>query len=447
MKFPKLVFRKSIPVIGTDKRGIGRVPVHVGRELVRTNHAEIINNHPSVIGLRHIGYRIASPNRVISTSPLKNLVTTASLFVAKNSRISALNSILFQVNNNRLSISASNLESYFKGSIDTAGKYALSCDKGVDSVCINAMHLKRILSCADETTTIHIKGGDTHGLQIGSFFVEGFSPKEFPWVQFKEGNKTMSFTMTNIAEKLNFAGNAISANKYRSSLCGIYFDIARQQLAGADGNRLHTVPMNESGKTQSDKHAVEGVIVPASVLRVARLLTGVGRIIEGRDAGQGTYQYVNFELNVPGCAGCAATFRTIDGQFPKYEDVIPKEYASRFTTRTRDLLPVLNKALIANTADADSKPILAEFRNGQIMTVTVNVRGRVTYRGVVQGQYSGVPYRSVVNVIFLLGAIQAVPGDSIELLLQAGKDQAWTIKGETGYCAVVMPIELESQKH
>ena len=125
----------------------------------------------------------------------------------------------------------------------------------------------------------------------------------------------MSFTVTNISEKLNFVGNAISANKYRPSFCVIYFDIARQQLAGADGNRLHTVPMNESGKTQSDKHAVEGVIVPASVLKVARLLTGVGRIIEGSDAGQGTYQYVNFALSVPGCDDCTATFRTVDGQF------------------------------------------------------------------------------------------------------------------------------------
>ena len=443
MKFPKLIFRKSIPVIGTDKQGIGRVPIHVARELIKTNHAEILHNHPSVIGLRHIGNRIASPNRVISTSPLKNLVTTASLFVAKNSRIPALNSIMLQITNNRLYVSATNLDAFFKGCLESDNRHAFSHDKDVSGICINAVQIKKILLCTDETTTTHIKGGDTPSLQIGTFFVEGFSPKEFPWVQFKEGNKTMSFTVTNIAEKLNFVGNAISANKYRSSLCGIYFDIARRQLAGADGNRLHTVPMNESGKTQSDKHAVEGVIVPASVLKVARLLTGVGRIIAGSDAGQGTYQYVNFALSVPGCGDCTATFRTVDGQFPKYEDVIPKEYASRFTTRTQDLLPVLNKALIANTTDSDSKPILAEFKNGQ-MIITVNVRGRVTYRGVVQGQYSGVPYRSVVNDIFLLDAIQTIPGDSIEIMLQSKNDEAWKIRNSSGYTAIIMPIELES---
>ena len=78
------------------------------------------------------------------------------------------------------------------------------------------------------------------------------------------------------------------------------------------------------------------------------------------------------------------------------------------------------------------------------MIITVNVRGRVTYRGVVQGQYSGVPYRSVVNDIFLLDAIQTIPGDSIEIMLQSKNDEAWKIRNSSGYTAIIMPIELES---
>ena len=145
MKFPKLVFRKSIHVIGTEKQGIGRIPVRVARELVKTNHAEILHNHPSVIGLRHIGSKTASPNRVVSTSPLKNLIHTASLFASKNSRMTVLNSILFKIVDDNLCVMATDLESYFIGYLEHGANYSFTHDEGINAVCINAGHFSKIL--------------------------------------------------------------------------------------------------------------------------------------------------------------------------------------------------------------------------------------------------------------------------------------------------------------
>lgn len=444
----KPLFKKGITVVDTGKRNLGHVPVRVAKELVDKKLAIIVHSNPTLIALQHMGKTKTEPNHcAISSNSLKNIVSVASLFCTKNGRIDVLNSVMFKIANDRLFVSSTNLQAYFVGSVASGGKYIFRNDKDITEIYVNAQQLKKILACPDECSNIQLISGETPSLKVGSFVIEGFCPDEkFPDMQKqRSGDKIYPFTITDVWKKLTFIGKAISTNKCRSSLCGIYFDIARQQLACADGNRLHTVPMNESEKTSNSKHAVEGVIVPASVLKVARLLTGDGQIIVENDADR----HVSLALNVPGCGDCRAVYRAIEGTYPKYDDVIPRGFASRFTTRIRDMLPVLNKALIANTAsdsDSDSKPVLLEFKHGQ-MIVTVNVRGRTTYRGVVQGQYNGAPYHGVVNVIFLLDAILTTPNDSVEILLQTKNDEAWMIRNSAGCTAVVMPIELESNKH
>lgn len=439
----KPLFKKGITVVDTGKRNLGHVPVRVAKELVDNKLAIIVHSNPTLIALQHTGKTRTEQNHcAISSNPLKNIVSIASLFCTKSGRIDVLNSVMFKIANDRLFVSSTNLDSYFAGSITSGSKYTFTHDKGITEICVNVQQLKKILTCPDECSSIQLISGETPSLKVGSFVIEGFCPDEkFPDMQKqRSGDKIYPFTITDVGKKLAFASKAVSNSKYKASLSGILFDIARQQLVGADGNRLHVVAMNESGKTRSDKHTVENVIVPVSVLKVARLLTGDGQIIVENDADR----HVSLALNVPGCGDCRAVYRAIDGIYPKYDDVIPKGFASRFTTRTQDMLPVLHKTLIANTA-SDSKPVFVEFKHGQ-MIVTVKTSGRIAYQGVVYGQYSGTPYRGVVNVIFILDATQ-IRGDSVEILLQSESDKAWTIRNGSGYNAVVMPIELESLKH
>ncbi len=434
----KQFFRKGINLVDARNKPLGRVPTSVARELVTSNHATMLRNNPAIIGLQPpIKARNTGVPRAVN-NPLKQLIAMSSMFAAAGRRVPALNSLQFKIDHEKLTVSATNLESYFSGSIASGSKYTFTHDEGINEICINAQQLKKILACPDECSNIQLISGDTPSLKVGSFVIEGFSPDEkLHTLQFKEGNKTSSFTVTNIAQKLSFVDRAVSDSKYKAALSGIYFDTARQQLAGADGSRLHVAPMTENNR--HDKCAPDGVIVPSSIMKIARLLTGDGHIMAENDADK----HICFTVSVPGCTNCRAVYRAIDGQFPQYNDVIPREFASRFTARSQDVLPVLHKALIASATDSDSKPIIAEFKHGQ-MVITANTRGRTTYRGIVQGQYNGALYRGVVNVIFLLDVIQTMPGDSVEILLQSGKDQAWTIQNSSGYKSIVMPIELES---
>ena len=436
LKFPKFLLRKGIPLIGTDKQGIGRIPVQVARELVKTKHAEILHNHPSVIGLRHIGSKTVSPNRVVSTSPLKNLIHTASLFASKNSRSAILNSILFKIEDHTLCVMATDLETYFSGYLEQGANYSFTNNEGISAVCINARHFRKILSSQNDNLNLHIvKGKDNPAMRIGEFLIEGGDANGFPDMQFhKKDDKVYKNTITDIAAKLNFVGQALSKNKYQSALCGIYFDLKNRQMVGADGNRLHTVSMADTnGRVNQNKDNI-GVILPASLLRASKLFTGNATVVDN-----GEHQYARFDLRIPRCVNCVGVYRAIEGQYPNYRDVIPKEgFISKFIVRAKDLMLALHKVQIA-IGDRDDKTMTCEFKNG-LLIASIKRMDKLIYQGVVRGEYHGTFYRSCINVNYLADALRTMRGDAVAILLQEKKDQAWTIKGETGYCAIVMPI-------
>ena len=163
----------------------------------------------------------------------------------------------------------------------------------------------------------------------------------------EKGGKSYAYTIANIAHKLNFVGKAVSVNKNKAVFCGIYFDFARQQMVGSDGNRLHSTSLVDSGEKISLENDSNGVIVPAKLLRVARFMTGQERIVEGDDAVSGSYKRTLFNLNIPGCQDCIVGYRTIEGNYPKYADVIPKGFTSKFIVKTKELLSILSKSQVA----------------------------------------------------------------------------------------------------
>ncbi len=440
IKFPKLVLRKGIPVIGTEKQDLGRIPVRVARELVKTKHADILHNHPSVIGLRHIGNKTVTPGRVVLTNPLKNLIHTASLFASKNSRSAILNSILFKVEGRKLCVVATDMETYFTGYLDPGTNYSFTHDKGMDKICINATHLGKILSSQNNNLSLHIvKGKDNPAMRIGEFLLEGEDESRFPDMQFhKKEGKVYKGTITDIAAKLNFVGQALSKNMYRSSLCGIYFDLKNGQLVGSDGNRLYTVSMSDTvGKVDQNKDDIS-VIIPAKLLRVSKLLAGNITVVDN-----GEQQYAMFDLNILGCVNCTGVYNAMEGQYPNYREVIPKEgFISKFMVRTKDLMLALRKTQIA-LGNSDDKTMACEFKNGMLI-VSIQRMGRLMYQGVVRGEHHGPSYCGNINVDYLSDAVQTMPGDLIEILLQGKKYEAWTMRNRSDFRAIVMPIGLEN---
>lgn len=435
IRFLKPILRKTIPLFDEDNNNIGKISVRVARELVGTKHAKVIQHNPTIIGLKQLGRTSCKSNgKAVTNNPLKNLINIASLFTAKGSYKRILNTILFKVVNNRLCVTASDLESCFVGYLESGSQSHFACD-GNNAVCINADSLKRILSNNDNIDSLRILGGNEPGLQIGSFFIKGSPADEFPEIPLPKGNQ-YSYTIADIAQKLAFVGLAVSTNRYNSVLSGIYFDLKQGQLVCADGNRLHMAPINRQNNLD------KGIIIPPTLLKVAKWLDGQVTFVEHRNNEEVETDAI-FNLNIPGCVLSTARYRSLDGQFPQYHEIIPKGFVSKFVANTRELLHVLVKAQMAARANDDHESVICAFTDRQLQ-VTLKHLGNIVYRGVVSGGYTGPGQAGQMNVNFLVDALRSLPDESVEIFLQKASNEAWTLRCNSGYTAVVMPIETDA---
>lgn len=441
-----MLFRSNVMVVNQDKRKVGRIPVGVARELINTRAAKVIRNRPAVLELtpsKKTAGRATkpTPDQVedkpqTKANALKNIVDMASRFATKCKSQHILTSILLKIDNGNLYVEATDtdLESYFSGHIEHNNKYRFSHDEGVSSICISPEKLKKLLPLTEGIVDVHIqKKDDVFGLKIGEFFLEGESTDGFPMipVPVAEGAR---FNITNIASKLNFVGCALSTVKARSTLCGVCFDFKNNNLVGADGSRLHFVPLNEDAKL---KRVDALTIVPAKILSISKYLTGNMRLVEDKKKED---QSTIFGLDVSGCIQCYAIFKSIEGAYPHYLSVVPVGYKNKFITRTGDLIPALRKAQ-AYTND-DYRVVCVEFGvETKISAKAYNTTNKNGYNTIVKGNYTGIPCETWVNPTYLLGCIQALPPEEVEITLADENDKGWLIKGQHGFTGIIMPIE------
>lgn len=435
IRFLKPILRKTIPLFDEDNNNIGKVPFRVARELVSTKHAKVIQHDPTIIGLKQLGRSSCKSNgKAVTNNPLKSLINVASLFTAKDPYKRILNTIQFKVVNNRLCVTTTDLESCFVGYLESGNQSDFACE-GTNAVCINADSLKRILSNNDKIDSLRILGGNEPGLQIGSFFIKGSPADEFPEIPLPKGNQ-YSFAITDIAQKLAFVGSAISTNRYNDVLSGIFFDLKHGKLVCTDGSRLHMAPIN--GQRDPDKAA----IVPSALFKVAKWLNGSVTFVEHRNNGEVETDAI-FSLKIPGCVLSTARYRSLDGQFPQYHEIIPKGFVSKFVANTRELLHVLVKAQMAARVNDDHESMICSFTDKQLQ-VTLKHLGNIVYRGTVSGEYTGPGQVGQMNVNFLVDALKSLPDESVEILLQNASNEAWMLRCNSGYTAVLMPVETDA---
>ena len=431
-----MLFKTKVLVVAQDKRRVGKITTAVARELINTRSAKVIHNRPLVLEFtpgKKPGVVSNKPIAQPKINALKNIVDMANKFVSK--RQQHIENILLVIDGSKLYVEATDLGSHFSGHIEAGSKYRFSHDEGISSVCVSPERLRKLLPLTEGIIDIHIqKKEDVLGVRIGEFFLEGESADGFPMVLKKRG---MSFNATNIANKLNFVGLALSTMNTRATLCGIYFDFKNNNLVGSDGSRLHIVPLNEGSKQKKvDAHT----IVPPNILTVGRYLNGN---IELAEDGKKENQHTVFELNVPGCIHCHVTFQSIEGAYPNYPDVVPVGYKNKFITRTDDIIPCLRKvqAHVGN----DYRVALVEFgaeTKISAKTYSTTSKDACAYSAIIKGNYTGVPYKELVNPDFLLDCVQALPTGEIEINLadKAGNEKGWLIKEQHGFVTVIMPI-------
>ena len=251
-------------------------------------------------------------------------------------------------------------------------------------------------------------------------------PEEFPEV--KEVVGLDEFTLKGdlfleLLDKVNFA---ISSDEARYVLTGMYM-IGRDgkvTVVGTDGFRMAMYEREVEGVK-----GFKGIIIPK------RSLVEVGKMVEET----GDIRFVVGEKHVQFSAGNVTVIsRLIEGNFPDYENVIPKTNENVANIEKNKFLRGLRKvATIINKGE----PVKITFSENEMAVEAESGIGRA--KEVVAIDYKGEVLAMNFNVRFLTDVISHIEGESI--IVKAPTNYGAVLFGGENtehYKNIVMPIRV-----
>ena len=246
---------------------------------------------------------------VSSSSLLKQLQHIAGVINA-NTVLPILEDFLFEVEKNKLTVVATDLETVMRVQLDIEAK-----DSG--KVCIPAKILMDSLkNIADQPLTFNID--KNFGIEItsdnGKYKVMGENPDNFP----KEpaADDTTSFTMTASAlvTAINKTLFATSNDDLRPAMTGVFFELDKKgmQCVATDAHRLVRYKRTDVSCPKNDSFIVPRK--PLNLLKAAFLITKMRLTVSYNS----NHLFVKHGTTQMSC-------RLIDARFPDYKVVIPAD--------------------------------------------------------------------------------------------------------------------------
>ena len=137
------------------------------------------------------------------------------------------------------------------------------------------------------------------------------------------------------------------------------------------------------------------------------------------------------------------TSRLMEGNYPQYQAVIPKQPKMRFTLKKAVLEDPLRRVSVI--AGRDSKPIVLTVGHNAVTLRAVNVDlGEATETIDTPTVETPEPFVAGFNTDYLLDALTSMPGEHCSLLMDSPTTPCvFTSPEALGYTHIVMPVRVE----
>lgn len=274
----------------------------------------------------------------------------------------------------------------------------------------------------------------------GEFRVKALTPDDYPALPTDnrgqdEGEVTVEVAAEALAGGLSQVVRAASSDESRQILTGVLWEIGSGSLtlAATDSYRLSVRTLDVNGGTAEARN----VVVPARTLgELARSLTGRGGTVTA---------FVKENLVVFSIRSSddeADEFligsRFIEGEFPKYRQLIPEGYPNALTVERDKLLEVVKRVgLLAQ----NNMPV--KFHLASELEVSAHTPDVGEGQEIVDAAYDGEEFVIAFNAQFLAEGASAIPSD--KLVLEAGDGLKPAIlkgEGDASFTYLLMPVRL-----
>ncbi len=287
----------------------------------------------------------------------------------------------------------------------------------------------------DDTISISIEGNEAHIKGADSFFkIFTQSAAEFPQLPSIAGEGDVEVTAGVLKQLAGQTLFAAAREGTRYAFNGVLTTLDKQQLimVATDGRRLAMSRGDVMQVFRDVKTApFPKVIIPARAVNlVDKLLTDLeSNVTIKLTENQAVFTTKNATL----------TTNLLEGQFPPYEDVVPKEADKKMIAGTADLLSAVRRAALL-TSD-DSKGVKLDFarEHGLILQSRNAEAGeaRVDFAC----KFDGQPIAIGFNPTFLADALKVVDTDEVSFEMTTPM-RPGLLRAGTSFLYVIMPVNL-----
>ena len=276
----------------------------------------------------------------VETEVLSKGLHTLQNIINPRATLPILSNALLEIQNDTLKLSGTDLEVGVTTTIP-----AKIHEPGATTIPIKRLG-DLIKELPPQPLTLTVKKNHITTIECGTshFKLMGLPPEEFPKLPTIEEQYPLILPQQTLTTMLSLTAFAMSHDETRYILNGVYFAAKKGKLrmVATDGRRLAFIerPILGSGPSQ-EQHA----IIPTKTIHELHRLLGNDEVVKIAFGGN----QVKFELGPT-----TIISRTIEGEFPNYEQVIPPETHEKVRLAREQFLLAIRRASLWTTQESQS---------------------------------------------------------------------------------------------
>lgn len=269
----------------------------------------------------------------------------------------------------------------------------------------------------------------------GHHIIAGTSADEFPALPEVNLKKAIRLPASDLLRMIRKTIFAVSRDETRPALNGVLWETQGESMVmvATDGHRM--------AKIERPNTRLAGVggdlIIPPKILdmvvKFAKDIEEIGVVLAEK--------HVIFDLG-----RMVLTSRLIEGPYPNYRQVIPKETTKRFSVDRDELFGTVRRVSILS--NALTHQVRFSFKEGELELRTANADLGAEAKESLEGEYSGDPMDAGYNATYLLDILKHIDSPRVQLDLNSSASAALVRPVGEGtdesedYLCLIMPLRL-----
>ena len=273
---------------------------------------------------------------------------------------------------------------------------------------------------------IHIKQASS------SFKINGLNPEDFPSFPVLKQKKKQNFLAEDILDMIDKTLYCVSLDESRYHLTGVFLELvsSKYRFVATDGHRMSFIDI----KGSKSEGLEQGIIIPRKGLHeLKKMLAGVEKkdqIEISIEKPRLLAQFKNQSLNI----------RLIEGQYPNYKSLFPKQVGKEVVLSTADFLSALKRISVltshrfkgVNFTFTKNK-LAIDFSHPEVGSAEEQLTC----------DYMGEELKIRFNSKYILDILNSIHEEKIKILLKDSNSPGLIQpNSKNNYVCIVMPMKL-----